>query len=80
MKLKLLDQIHISWIRPDTLRPGDEISVTPEDGEALLRVHPDKFSQIPSSDPIREDGAGPDTLAAMGLGPVVKPARKGKSK
>lgn len=80
MKLKLLDQIHISWIRPDTLRPGDEISVTPEDGEALLRVHPDKFRQIPSSDPIHADGGGPEILNKMGLGGPVETARPIKAK
>lgn len=49
MRLKVIDQIHISAIQPDTLRPGDEIGVTGEEGLVLLAAHPDKFERVPDS-------------------------------
>lgn len=49
MRLKVIDQIHISSIRPDSLRPGDEIGVTGEEGLVLLAAHPDKFERVPDS-------------------------------
>lgn len=43
MKLKVLDQIHISSVSSDTLRRGEVIEVSDASGEELLQRHPDKF-------------------------------------
>lgn len=46
MKLKVLDQIHISSVSSDTLAPGEEIEVSDAHGKELLARHPAKFSRI----------------------------------
>ncbi|SCY95902.1 hypothetical protein SAMN05660666_03886 [Novosphingobium aromaticivorans] len=46
MKLKVLEQIHVSAVSSDTLRRGQEIEVSNAAGEDLLKFHPDKFEQV----------------------------------
>ena len=43
MKLKVTDQIHVSFIQADSLRPGQVIEVTDEQGANLLKAHPGTF-------------------------------------
>ncbi len=45
MKLIAKDQIHISGVSSDTLRPGQEIDVSDERGAEILRSLPDSFEQ-----------------------------------
>lgn len=78
MKLKVLDQIHVSYVQADSLRPGDEISVTPEQGEALMKAHPDTFKKLKASDDDHSHGekAEPAPLNKM----TAPPANKSKAK
>lgn len=46
MKLKALDQIHISSVKADSLKPGDEFSVSAALGDELLKKHPGKFVNL----------------------------------
>lgn len=46
MKLKALDQIHISSVKPDSLRPGEEFEVGEDAGKALLKQHPSMFRRL----------------------------------
>lgn len=84
MKLKVIDQIHISWVQADSLRPGERISVTPEQGEALLKAHPDKFEKLAGSDAdhVHAEKADVAPLNKMEAAPANKakaaPKRKGK--
>ena len=61
MKLKVLDQIHVSAVQADTLQPGQEITVSETVGEALLKQHPTTFEQL---DEEAEDDAEGDAKAA----------------
>lgn len=74
MKLKVTDQIHVSWVQADSLRPGDEIGVTPEQGEELLKAHPDKFKKLASSteDHIQAEKAERAPLNKMDAAPANK--------
>jgi hypothetical protein len=46
MKLKALDQLHVSAVKPDSLRPGEEFEVSDELGSELLTKHPAKFLRL----------------------------------
>lgn len=46
MKLKVLDQILISSVQSDTLRPNEQIEVSDELGATLLERHPAVFEQV----------------------------------
>lgn len=46
MKLKALDQIHVSSVKADSLRPGEEFEVNDVQGAELLKAHPNRFEQI----------------------------------
>lgn len=82
MRLKVIDQIHISSIRPDSLRPGDEIGVTGEEGLVLLAAHPDKFERLPESgaDHIHAEKADFAPLNKMDAAPANKAAPKRKAR
>ena len=46
MKLKALDQIAVSSVQADALRPGQEFTVSAAAGKALLEKHPSVFELI----------------------------------
>lgn len=46
MKLKALDQIHVSAVQSETLRPGQEFEISDAAGEELLKAHPGKFNRL----------------------------------
>lgn len=46
MKLKALDQIHVSSVKPDSLRPKEEFEVSDELGNELLKKHPGGFERL----------------------------------
>lgn len=46
MKLKALDQISISSVKSDSLRPNEEFSVSKSLGQELLKLHPTKFAVV----------------------------------
>lgn len=51
MKLKALDQINISSVSSDSLRPGQEFTVSKSEGEQLMKVHPQLFQKISDDEP-----------------------------
>lgn len=51
MKLRAIDQIHISAVKSDTLRPGEEFEVSNAAGAALLRAHPGRLKQVGAAEP-----------------------------
>jgi hypothetical protein len=46
MRLKALDQIHISTVQSDTIRPGQEFEVSDALGSELLKKHPKVFRRV----------------------------------
>ena len=43
MKLKALDQMHISSVKSESLRPGEEFEVSDAVAAEILNAHPTKF-------------------------------------
>jgi hypothetical protein len=78
MKLKVTDQIHVSYIQADTLRPNDEVVVTAEQGESLLKAHPDKFEKLSNEEPAAKAEPAPENK--MEAAPTNKAAGKQKAK
>lgn len=73
MRLLTKDQIHVSAVRADALRPHDEIEVTDAIGAELLAKHPTKFDRIDvKAEPAPQNKAEPD--------PINKAETKGKGK
>lgn len=63
MKMKALDQIHISAVKADSLRPGEEFEVSDSLGQQLLREHPGRVTALGAkSAPSRRDKADPSPL------------------
>lgn len=62
MKLRALDQVHISAVRPDSLRPGDEFVVSDSAGADLLKAIPTKLERI--GDDMPEPAAQPAPVSA----------------
>lgn len=46
MKLKALDQIHVSSVKADSLRPGEEFEVGDALGKELVAKHPQRFAVL----------------------------------
>ena len=46
MQLVAKDQIHVSGVQADTLRPGQVFEVSEERAQALLRSHPGIFAVV----------------------------------
>jgi len=46
MRLKALDQIHVSSVQPDSLRPGQEFDISDAAGAELLKANPTRLRQI----------------------------------
>lgn len=62
MKLRALDQVHISAVQPNSLRPGDEFVVSDASGADLLKAIPDKLERI--GDDMPEPTAAPAPISA----------------
>lgn len=82
MKLKVTDQIHVSWVQADSLRPGEEIKVTAEQAETLLKAHPDKFEKVAGGEAEQApaEKAEPAPLNKMEAAPANKAAPKAPAK
>lgn len=48
MRLKTLDQLHVSSVRADSLRPNEEFDVSDSTGEELLKRHPNTLRRVDS--------------------------------
>jgi len=51
MKLKVLDQIAVSSLQADSLRPGQEVTVSKAVADDLLKAHPSKFEIVGDEEP-----------------------------
>lgn len=51
MRLKALDQIHVSAVQADSLRPNQEFDVSDAAGADLMKAHPGKFEQLDEPEP-----------------------------
>jgi hypothetical protein len=82
MKLAALDQVSVSSVKADSLRPGEEFHVSDAYGEELITKHPDKFRLVDGSQP--EPAADPDPIAKSEPAPQNKaeaaPANKADHK
>jgi hypothetical protein len=59
MKLKALDQVSLSSVKSDSLRPGEEFTVSDAYGEDLVTKHPDKFRKVGDDQPDAKEPAAP---------------------
>lgn len=71
MKLKAIDQLHVSSVQPDSLRPGQEFEVSDLQGEQLLKAHPDKVELADATAQAKEPNAPADGAKAE-LAPLNK--------
>ena len=75
MKLKVLDQIHVSSVQPDSLRAGQKIDVSDALGTELLTKHPSTFLSMDkpavkrAATPKNKAAAAPANKANEGSGP-----------
>lgn len=77
MRLKALDQIHISAVQADSLRPGQEFEVGDDLGATLLKAKPAVFAQLPD---LPAEKAAPEPLNKAEPAPPNKAAPRAKSK
>jgi len=61
MKLRALDQISISAVKADSLRPKEEFEVSDALGRELLKLHPSKFECLDQG--LEKAEADPDNKA-----------------
>jgi hypothetical protein len=59
MKLKALDQISVSSVKADSLRPNEEFTVSEAVGNDLLKAHPGKFAKVSGDAPAEQPEAAP---------------------
>jgi len=78
MKLKALDQVHVSSVKPDSLRPGEEFEVSDEVGKSLLKAHPQKFQQVGQQ--VSEKAEAAPKNKAEGAAPANKAKTQRKNK
>ncbi len=80
MKLKALDQMHVSSVQPDSLRPGQEINVSKALGDELLKKHPASFAAVDGVDAVEEKSEPSPDNKAEGAAPANKAIIGQKSK
>jgi hypothetical protein len=59
MKLKALDQVSVTSVKADSLRPEEEFTVSDAYGEELLTKHPDKFEKVSDDQPEAKEPIAP---------------------
>lgn len=79
MKLRATDQLHVSAVRADSLRPGDEFEVSDTLGEELLKKHANRVQRVEGGEPdAAESGEKAETAPqnkAEGAAPANKAER-----
>lgn len=60
MKLKALDQIHISSVKRDALAAGEEFEVSDAYGAELMKAHPMKFRRLDEEPDIKVEEPASD--------------------
>jgi hypothetical protein len=78
MKLKALDQIHVSSVKADSLQPGEEFEVSAATGKELLAKHPSTFQQIEEPEVSPEKAEPAPENKAEPAAPANKATKKGK--
>lgn len=67
MKLRALDQVHVSSVQADSLRPGQEFHVSATLGNQMLKSLPGRVELVDESDePFGGQGGGHDGNGAAG--------------
>lgn len=79
MKIITNDQIHISAVQNDTLRPGQEFIVSDSLGNQLLQAHPYTLRKTGNDQPAPAAEYGP-VIAKAEPAPKNKAERKPKNK
>ena len=73
MKLKALDQLHVSAVQSDSLRPGQVFDISDAAGAELLARHPTKFEQLADDAIAAEPGSDGEKAAADLVAPAAPP-------
>lgn len=85
MKIRALDQVHISSVQADSLRPGQEFDVADELGEKMLKSLPGHLARVdepapaPAEVPARKEKQ-PHPNKAKPAAPANKAKPKAKAK
>lgn len=79
MKLRALDQVHISSVQADSLRPGQEFEVSDDLGAKMLKSLPGRLEQVEVAPPAEKADPAPENKAEPAA-PANKAAPKGKAK
>lgn len=79
MKLRALDQVHISSVQADSLRPGQEFEVSDDLGAKMLKSLPGRLEQVEGAPPAEKADPAPENKAEHAA-PANKAAPKGKAK
>lgn len=69
MRLRTHDQIHVSAVKSQSLRPGEEFDISDAAGAELLKAHPGVFEEIAAAEkaepaPPNKAEPAPDNKAA----------------
>jgi hypothetical protein len=64
MKLKAIDQVHVSAVQSDSIRPGQEFVVSDSLGKDLLKALPGMLVKTGNDQPAQEPMSGPAPIAA----------------
>lgn len=59
MNLEALDQVSVTSVKADSLRPGEEFNVSDAYGEELIAKHPDKFRKVSDDQPEAKEPIAP---------------------
>lgn len=78
MKIKATDQLHVSSVQADSLRPGQEFEVSDAVGKELLKAHPNSLVRLDADEP--EEKAAPAPSNKAEPAPANKAAPKPKTK
>lgn len=57
MQLRALEQIHVSAVQADTIRPGQNFEISDAAGQDLLKKHPTKFERVDADGPVHAEAA-----------------------
>lgn len=57
MQLRAIEQIHISAVQADTIRPGQTFDISDSAGNDLLKKHPTKFERADADGPVHAEVA-----------------------
>jgi len=77
MKLRALDQVHVSSVQADSLRPGQEFEVSDTLGQQMLKSLPGRVERVEMP---AEKAAQEHPNKAVSAAPANKAASKGKAK